>query len=269
MKPRTIMASSPSITALVPTMLAMTPPRSMSPTMMTGTLAAREKPILAMSLLPQIDFGRAAGALDEDEVGLALQPGETVQHLRHQRRLDRLVFGGARRAEHLALHDDLRADLALRLQQHRVHVDARRHPRGARLQRLRPADLAAVGGHRRIVRHVLRLERPHVQAAIGEGARQPGHDQRLADIRAGALEHDGAGGHAAGVAVASDSSERRRSFAPPSVLPDISPTRGEIGRQLGLRRIVLASLNELAKAEAASRSPPLWGRCPAGQRGAT
>jgi len=27
----------------------------------------------------------------------------------------------------------------------------------------------------------------------------------------------------------------RRLFAPPSVLPDISPARGEIGRPLGLR----------------------------------
>ena len=204
MKPRTIMASSPSITALVPTMLAMTPPRSMSPTSTTGTLAARAKAHIGDVVRPQIDFGRAAGALDEDEVGLVLQPGETVQHMRHQRRLDRLVFGRARRAEHFALHDDLRAGLALRLEQHRVHVDAGRHPRGARLQRLRPADLAAVGGHRRVVRHVLRLERPHVEAAIGEGARQPGHDQRLADIRAGALEHDGAGGHAPRVPVAGD-----------------------------------------------------------------
>ncbi len=42
-----------------------------------------------------------------------------------------------------------------------------------------------------IVRHVLRLERRHLQPAIGEGAAEPGNDQRLADIRAGALDHDG------------------------------------------------------------------------------
>ena len=49
MKPTIIAASAGSITALVPTRLAMTPPRSMSPTSTTGTSAARAKPMLAMS----------------------------------------------------------------------------------------------------------------------------------------------------------------------------------------------------------------------------
>ncbi len=31
-----------------------------------------------------------------------------------------------------------------------------------------------------------------------------------------------------------------RSFAPPSVLPDISPTWGEIGRHLGFRQSLMA-----------------------------
>ena len=51
------------------------------------------------------------------------------------------------------------------------------------------ADLAAVRRHRGIVRHVLRLERPHPEAAIGEKARQTGDDQRFADIGAGPLDH--------------------------------------------------------------------------------
>ena len=65
----------------------------------------------------------------------------------------------------------------------------RRDAAGARLQRLGAADLAAVGGDGGVVRHVLRLERRDPQAAIGEGAAQPGDQQRLADIGAGALEH--------------------------------------------------------------------------------
>ncbi len=48
-KPTIIAASSGSITTLVPTRLAMTPPRSMSPTSTTGTSAARAKPMLAIS----------------------------------------------------------------------------------------------------------------------------------------------------------------------------------------------------------------------------
>src|SRR3990170_3237158 len=48
-KPQMRRASSGSITALVPTRLAITPPLSMSPISTTGTWAARAKPMLAMS----------------------------------------------------------------------------------------------------------------------------------------------------------------------------------------------------------------------------
>jgi antitoxin CptB len=73
----------------------------------------------------------------------------------------------------LALAPQLGADIALRLQQHRVHVDGRRGAAGHGLQRLGAADLAAVGGDGGVVGHVLRLERPHDQAAIGEQPAQP------------------------------------------------------------------------------------------------
>ncbi|UHS60196.1 thiol oxidoreductase [Agrobacterium vaccinii] len=50
----------------------------------------------------------------------------------------------------------------------------------------------------------------------------------------------------------------------PSVLPDISPTGGEIGQSHALRFIRdVEDVEEVA----ACRSPHLWGRCPAGQRG--
>ena len=194
-KPRIIAASSASITALVPTRLAITPPRSISPISTTGTSAARAKPILAMSLRAQIDFRRAAGAFHQHDVGLARRRAKLSSTNGSSVGFMLLIGGGLGGAVHAALHHDLRADLALRLQQHRVHVHARRRARGARLQRLRAADLAAVRGHRRVVRHVLRLERPHREAAVGERARQAGDDQRLADIRPGALEHERAGSH--------------------------------------------------------------------------
>src|SRR5204863_9503967 len=57
------------------------------------------------------------------------------------------------------------------------------------------ADLAAIGSDGSIVRHVLRLERPHPETAPREGARQTGDDQRLADIRARALDHQRARRH--------------------------------------------------------------------------
>jgi hypothetical protein len=52
---------------------------------------------------------------------------------------------------------------------------------------------------------------------------------------------------------------------PPSVLPDSFPSRGEINSREGL-----ACLNvcDGSGAGAPSQSPHLWGRWPAGQRGA-
>ena len=94
----------------------MTPPRSMSPTTTTGTSAARAKPILAMSCFPEIDLGRAAGALDEDDVRLALQLAEALQHRGHQALLQVLEGAGIGVAVDFALDDDLGADLALRLE---------------------------------------------------------------------------------------------------------------------------------------------------------
>ena len=114
----------------------------------------------------QVDLGRAAGALDQDEVGLG-RAGD--RSYRAPSAAASASARDSRAAWHcrttLALHHDLRADLALRLQQDRVHVHRRRHAAGARLQRLGAADLAAVGGDGGVVRHVLRLERPHPQAA--------------------------------------------------------------------------------------------------------
>jgi len=54
------------------------------------------------------------------------------------------------------------------------------------------------------------------------------------------------------------------SFAPPTVLPDISPTREEIRCLAGFRQS--PTLKRRRGAETANL--PHWGRCPAGQRGA-
>jgi hypothetical protein len=54
---------------------------------------------------------------------------------------------------------------------------------------LGPADLAADSGDRSVVGHVLRLERAHAQAEVGEQAAQPRRQHRLAHVRAAALNH--------------------------------------------------------------------------------
>ena len=52
--------------------------------------------------------------------------------------------------------------------------------------------------------------------------------------------------------------------APPSVLPDISPSRGEISSFIGAE---ILSTSIVGEGRCDIRSPPLRGRCPAGQRG--
>jgi hypothetical protein len=92
-------------------------------------------------------------------------------------------------AENLALNNHLGSGFRLRLEQHRVHVDAGRNPAGQRLQPLRPPDFPAIIGHRGIVGHVLRLERPHPQAMVRRQPAEPGNQHGLADIRPCPLKH--------------------------------------------------------------------------------
>ncbi len=168
---------------------------------------------------PEVDLGRAAGAFDQHEIGLLAKASETVEHGLHQARLPVLVFPGLGIAEHAALHHHLAAHLALRLQQHGVHVHARRHPRGPRLQGLGAADLAAIRRHGGIVGHVLRLEGSDAKAASKKGPAQARDDQRLADIRPRALQHQDFGGH--------------RVTLPRSAHPR---ARGDPGKSVGMMR---------------------------------
>ena len=121
---------------------------------------------------PQVDLGRAAGAFDQDEVGLRAQAARSCPA---PPAAARACAAGSRAPSACPTRWPCTITCAP------VSVSGfsstgfmctrRRHAAGARLQRLRAADLAAVGRHGGVVRHVLRLERPHPQAASREGAR--------------------------------------------------------------------------------------------------
>ena len=179
----------------VPAIEAMTPPRSMSPTRMTGTLARVAKPILAMSRGRRLISAGEPAPSTMTRSAPSPTFAQEFQHGLHQLRLQRLVVARLGLAEHLALHDDLRADVALRLQQHRVHVDRRRDAAGDRLQPLRAADLAAAGSPGMSATAALfdmfcGLNGRTFMPRLLRGAAEPGDQHRLADIRAGALQHD-------------------------------------------------------------------------------
>ena len=126
--------------------------------------------------------------------GLALEAGVAVEHEARQIMLHVLIGSGLGRSVNAALDHDLRADLALWFEQHGIHVHAGRRARGSRLQRLRTTDLATVRGHCCVVRHVLRFERPDPESAVRQSPRDARDNQRFADVRARALEHERAGG---------------------------------------------------------------------------
>ena len=176
-------ASCGSITACVPTICAITPPRSISPTSTTGTRSACAKPIFAISPARRLISAGRARAFHQHQIRLAAQDREALAHACEQLRLEPGVIARPRRGQTLTLDDDLRAGLAFRLEQDGVHVDRCRHARRACLQGLGTPDLAAaIIGDGGIVRHVLRLERAHAQPAPGKDPREPGNEHGFADI---------------------------------------------------------------------------------------
>ena len=154
-----------------------------------GYIGGRGKSHIGDIAGTQVDLRRAAGAFHQDDIGISRKMSKTLQNRRQQGRFLLQIVFCAQRAPALALHDDLRAGIGLRLQQHRVHVNARRHPRRPRLHGLGAADLAALDRHGGIVRHVLRLERRHLQTTPHQRTGEPCDNRRLAGIRAGGLNH--------------------------------------------------------------------------------
>jgi len=143
--------------------------------------------------VPQVRFRRAAGAFDQHEIARLSGAREAVEHEAHQVAFHGLVGRRLRGRNNPALHDDLRPRFALRLEQHRVHVNAGRNAGRARLQRL-GAPISPPSWVTAALFDMSALTAaPH--GAVGEGARQPSHDQRLADVRARALEHECARRH--------------------------------------------------------------------------
>ena len=157
-----------------------------------GNASRSRKSEIGDVVLPQIDLGHRARAFDEHEIRFAAQTLEAVENSPHETWLELLIFAGLCAADHAALHYDLRPDLALRLQEHGVHVNAGSDTCGACLKRLRPPDLAAICGDGRVVRHVLRLERPHLEAAAMKSAGKASDDDGLAHVGARPGKHDGA-----------------------------------------------------------------------------
>ena len=142
----------------------------------------------------QIDLGGRAGTFDHDH-----RVGRAQALMRGQHRLHRdgfvIVVSHRVHAGHgAAVNNHLRTGVAVRFEQHRVHVGVWRQPRGLRLNRLCASDLAPLGGHGTVERHVLRLERHHADALAGHPATQRRHQRTFTGVRRRALHHQCAHG---------------------------------------------------------------------------
>ncbi|MDR9033675.1 hypothetical protein FEP52_03080 [Burkholderia multivorans] len=158
----------------------------------------------------QVDLGRAAGTFDDHRVVTRAQPRVRFEHRIERDRLVVVIRARVQVRARLAVDDHLRAAIAGRLQQHRIEIRMRRDAGGQRLQRLRAADLAAVGRDRAVERHVLRLERRDAHAGAARKAAQARDERALARVGRRALDHQRAARQQVGCIHREKNPERRK-----------------------------------------------------------
>ena len=143
----------------------------------------------------QVRLGRAARPLGDHEFQAVAEPGERTGHDGPEAGLA-LAPGEVGRATVGASEaHDLGTRVGERLEEDGVHVDVRLHARGTGLERLRPADFAAIGRDGGVVGHVLALEGGDGDPAPPGESAEGRREQRLADTGAGALHHEDACAH--------------------------------------------------------------------------
>src|SRR5882724_10815502 len=119
-------------------------------------------------VLAQIRFGRTSRAFYDHQLRILREAPITFHCNFKQGTPVTSVRACVERASHLAAHDKLCADVTLRLQENRVHVDSGFRPARLCLKCLCTPNLSAAADHRGVVRHVLGFERPHSDTALGE-----------------------------------------------------------------------------------------------------
>src|SRR5260370_42473120 len=107
--------------------------------------------------LGEVGFGGGARALDSDQIVPGAQPVPRARDYLYELALELLVLGPGHPATRLAEHDNPRAHSAFRLQQDRIHLDARLDARAIGLSLLCASDLSSVGRDDRLERQILLL----------------------------------------------------------------------------------------------------------------
>ena len=138
----------------------------------------------------QVDLSRAACALDNNDVKLLDQAVVGLQNVGDQGTLVAEILLGRHVAPHLAINDDLAADVAAGLEQNGVHPHVRLHARGLGLHHLGTAHFQAIPGDKAVQRHVLAFEGGSFVAVLGKNTAERRAQQALARTAHRALHHD-------------------------------------------------------------------------------
>ena len=144
----------------------------------------------------QIDLCRRARAFDDHHVVLCPQCVQRRRDLRPHTLAAAAPWQLRKLIAHLSQQHHLALRVRFGLEQQRVHAHVGHGPRCQRLEILGTANLAELlarcSHHARVVAHVLRLERRHLQALVAVVAAQRGGQPALARAAGGAQHHDAA-----------------------------------------------------------------------------
>lgn len=140
----------------------------------------------------EVYLRRAACPLADNPLVLLLQAGQGRFHRLPGRRKPALVvLAGATGIYCHAVEDDLGSQVALRLEQNRVHLHRGRDPGGPSLQSLRIGNLMALRGDVGIQRHVLGLERGNLLPRFFEKATEGSYQKGFAHVGRSPHDHQG------------------------------------------------------------------------------
>ena len=138
----------------------------------------------------QIDFCRASGTLNHNDVILLRQGIVRLHHSGDKFPLAAIVFHGTHIALHLTVDNHLTAHVRGGLEQNGVHPYIRLNAGCLGLHHLRPSHFRTGFGDEGVQRHVLTFEGGDPIAVLLENAAQSRRQQALAGIGHGALNHD-------------------------------------------------------------------------------
>ena len=158
----------------------------------------------------EVDFRRAARALDDDDVHILAQAVERGENIGNELPLHLEIVCRAHLPAHLAAHDHLTARVAARLEQNRVHAHVRLDARRLSLHDLCAPHFQPVAGDKTVERHVLALERRDTVSVLRKNAAQRRTEQALARAAHRPLHHDPL---RSAHAIASRSAARSASFS--------------------------------------------------------